>query len=118
MSLEYPKNLRLCLKRDFNFLRMESLVLRSNLANIYYVDRGLLYPRFAIGVPKSVANAVLRNRIKRLTREFIRKNWKSIPTFDYSIQFHFRSRNSKFSLELLKNLTASDVGCELHCLLN
>ena len=117
MNFNYPKNIRLRFKRDLDELRSNSSLLKSREANIYYLNRGLDYPRFAIGVSKSIASAVERNRVKRLTRDFIRKNWKSIPPYDYSIQFHFRRNKKNLDFSLDKSLNANDIVKDLSCLI-
>jgi ribonuclease P protein component len=43
------------------------------------------YPRIGITVSKKVGNAVCRNRVKRVVREFFRNNKELFVTADYNI---------------------------------
>jgi len=52
---------------------------------IVMADTELLWSRIGITVTRKVGNAVARNRIKRLVREFFRINRKLFPPADYNI---------------------------------
>ena len=48
-------------------------------------DAAYSWARIGITVSKKVGNAVIRNRIKRLIREFFRNNRLKFPVADYNI---------------------------------
>lgn len=75
------------LKRP-DFLECFTRGRRKNSANfiIFYQDRRYDQPRIGITASKKVGNAVRRNRIKRLLREFFRLyKVLFLPGVDYSI---------------------------------
>jgi ribonuclease P protein component len=48
-------------------------------------DVGLSMPRLGITVSRKVGNAVVRNRLKRILKEYFRNNKENFKNQDYSI---------------------------------
>ncbi len=81
----YDKSGRLRRRAEFISLSLSAskyytphfLILRANLDNSV--------PRIGITVKKKIGNAVCRNRIKRLIREFFRNNKELFSSADYNV---------------------------------
>ena len=58
-------------------------VLRGTCFALHYRPNGLMSPRLGLVIPKKQARAaVLRNAVKRQTRELFRRQRSSLPGFD------------------------------------
>lgn len=55
------------------------------------------WARLGVTVSKKIGNAVTRNRIKRLVREFFRTNRDRFPTADYNIIARSRAGTLRYS---------------------
>lgn len=83
-KLGYPRQRRLRHKADFQRCRLEGQRFHSAHFLLYVLDReGGNAPRSGFAVSRKVGNAVRRNRIKRILREFFRLRGMSLPAFDY-----------------------------------
>ena len=94
------------LKRP-DFLECFARGRKKNSANfiIFYQDRRIDHPRIGITVSKKVGNAVRRNRIKRLLREFFRLHKALfLPGLDYSIVVKKRCSLNIFN-DVVRELT-------------
>jgi ribonuclease P protein component len=72
---------------------------------VVWQDNDLAHARLGITVSKKVGCAVIRNRIKRFTREIFRRNRTLIPAVDLNVIARSESANMDFVFmqqELLK----------------
>jgi ribonuclease P protein component len=76
-SFSFPKGERLLNRKDFVNLNRSAKRYRTEHFTALYKENGLNITRLGITVSKRIGNAVRRNRIKRLIREFFRLNRKS-----------------------------------------
>jgi len=73
----FPKSNRLLKAADFNAVKNFRLAFRSNFFKIALKPASR--SRLGIVASRKAGNAVERNRIKRLVREFFRKNKQAFP---------------------------------------
>jgi ribonuclease P protein component len=76
-SFSFPKGERLLNRKDFVNLNRSGKRYRTEHFTTLYRENGLKHTRLGITVSKRVGNAVKRNRVKRLVREFFRQNKES-----------------------------------------
>ncbi len=70
-----PRKNRLTDLSDFERIKKEGKVVKSNFFFLSFLKNNLPFSRFGIIVSKNISNkAVKRNKIKRIVREFIRNN--------------------------------------------
>lgn len=109
----FPKSSRLLKNSSFKAVLSEKLAASDNLFIVYMAPNDTASPRLGISISKSVANSVLRNRIKRLVRETFRKNRRLIPQpFDYVVMLSAglsKSISKDSASAFLKRLTLEDV---------
>ena len=77
---------RLSRSRDFDAVYRHGRSVSTRFLTLYWFHReeALGDPRLGFAVPKSVGNAVVRNRIKRQLREIVRGRLGRVPaTNDY-----------------------------------
>ena len=80
----FPKTKRLVRNSQFKAVLARNLRISNGLLTLYMAENDCGYPRLGISVGKSLGNAVVRNRLKRLAREAFRQNQNRIPAgFDY-----------------------------------
>ncbi len=80
MPLTWEKEKRLLKRSDFSLCYNEGIKLHSRLFLAFINTKAEQnYPRVGMAVTKKVGNAVMRNRLKRLLREFCRKNQEALP---------------------------------------
>ena len=80
----FPSTQRLRKRADFLRLSHEGNKVHQSHFLLIYSHRADGVFRFGITVSRKVGNAVIRNRIKRLVREFCRHTYP-VPPADYSI---------------------------------
>jgi ribonuclease P protein component len=85
-SFSFPKGERLLNRKDFVNLNRSGKRYRTERFTALYKENGLDRTRLGITVSKKVGNAVERNRIKRLVREFYRQNKESFLN-GYDVNF-------------------------------
>lgn len=76
-SFSFPKKERLLNRKDFVNLNRSGKRDRTDHFTALFKENGFNFTRLGITVDKRVGNAVRRNRIKRLIREFYRLNKES-----------------------------------------
>lgn len=81
MALGWGKEKRLLKRADFSLCydRGDKVHSRHFLAFIY-LKEDQAFPRVGMAVTKKMGNAVARNRLKRLLREYCRRNQNSFPS--------------------------------------
>ncbi len=91
-------------QREFSNIIKNSEFFKTNEFTIYYKENNLNKKRFGIAVSSKLGNAVVRNRLKRQTREIINKlNYLFKNNQDYIIMIRKGSLSTSFSIRL-KNL--------------
>jgi ribonuclease P protein component len=78
-SLSFPKQERLLNRKDFVNLNRLGKKYRTKHFTIILKDNGQDISRLGITVSKKIGNAVKRNKVKRLLREFFRLNKLCCP---------------------------------------
>ncbi len=82
--MRLPKNRRLASNRQFKAVLDHGRRASDGLLVLYMAPNDCGYPRLGVSVGKSLGNAVVRNRVKRLLREAFRRSQNRIPPgFDY-----------------------------------
>jgi ribonuclease P protein component len=86
-------------KEEMSLLLKNGYKWECSILNIYYLINKREYNRCAICVPKKTGTAVNRNKIKRIVREFLKKNKGTTPShYDTLIRFHPKKLKIKTSL--------------------
>jgi ribonuclease P protein component len=74
---------RLLAAKDYSEVFAARRVLRGVMFAMHYRPNALPHPRLGLVIPKKQARAaVLRNAVKRQTRELFRRRRDSLPAFD------------------------------------
>lgn len=82
------------MKSDFNRLRNSGRKMSScRWLTIIFVPNTAGYLRYGFSIPRQVGSAVIRNRLRRWSREIIRNQVRQIE--DLSIDVHFIFRPQK-----------------------
>lgn len=73
---------RLSRSRDFDAVYRHGRSASTRFLTLYWFERGESVgdPRLGFAVPKTIGNAVVRNRIKRQLREIVRGRLESLPS--------------------------------------
>lgn len=82
---DFPKSARLLRRSEFLLLSDQGSPARSRHFTLLFQRKEGVPSRIGITVSRKVGNAVARNRVKRLLREFFRLNQERFPTGDYVI---------------------------------
>ena len=83
---DFPKKERLRKRKDFLEIFDEGQRRHSSHFILFYRDNGLEEVRLGITASRKVGNAVVRNRLKRLIREYYRQHKSGFaPGSDYSL---------------------------------
>lgn len=84
----FRKNQKLARPEQFRAVLAHKCCSQNDLVRLYAVANDCCYPRLGISVGKKQANAVGRNRLKRLAREAFRLCQHDIPAgYDYLLIF-------------------------------
>ena len=97
----YPKEKRLLNRADFVNLNRSGQRLHSKHLTVILKQNGLGITRLGVTVTKKTGNAVKRNRLKRLIREFFRLN-KSLFPQGYDIVVAAKKDASCLDLKKIK----------------
>jgi len=111
----FPKTKRLVRNSQFKAVLARNLRISNGLLTLYMAENDCGYPRLGISVGKSLGNAVVRNRLKRLAREAFRQNQNRIPAgFDYllmvSPQYSRKMEGRQLTFEQVKASFLALVG--------
>ncbi len=81
----FSKKYRLLNSQDFNYLKQNSLRFNHPFFRVYYKKslKSEYYSRVGISISKKVCKAHLRNRLKRVFREFFRNSDLKNTGHDY-----------------------------------
>ena len=80
----FPRKKRLISNDQFRAVLARSLCSSDELLTLYIAENECGYARLGISIGKSCGSAVIRSRLKRLSREAFRQNQGQIPNgFDY-----------------------------------
>ncbi|SNB47286.1 ribonuclease P protein component [Geobacter sp. DSM 9736] len=85
MTCGFPKEERLLKRPDFISLSAGGKKFPSSNFLVIVRKNHLGHPRVGLTVSRKVGNAVVRNRVKRLIREFFRMNKSLFDEADHSI---------------------------------
>jgi ribonuclease P protein component len=75
----FPREERIRLRADYQRIFQKGKARKAEHFRIYICPNRLPYGRLGISVGKRVGGAVIRNRLKRLVREFFRLNKSLFP---------------------------------------
>ena len=83
----WTKEHRINRSKDFQFLKRKSKRFYTEHFGIWFYDQKRDFPpvRLAVVVKKKIGKAVIRNRIRRLVREFFRLHQFELPSGDYVV---------------------------------
>ena len=86
--LLFRKNQRLKSNEQFKSVLDKRCSVRNKHFILFAAENDCSFPRLGVSVPKSVGNAVTRNRLKRFARESFRLQQHNIPqSYDYLLIF-------------------------------
>ena len=74
VDCRFEKNFRLLSASDFSELKVDSLSFKKPSFIIYYKKNNFNQSRIGLSVPKKIGKANVRNRLKRLIREYFRQS--------------------------------------------
>lgn len=75
----FPKRCRIKKSADFELIYKEGKRVFNEYFTVFLLDNGLSFSRLGVTVTKKVGRTHIRNRIKRLIREYFRLNYEDIP---------------------------------------
>lgn len=79
----FSKDDRLRSKDDFAYLKTDSIKFQSDGMVIFFKQHPLISKKIGISVSAKVGNSVVRNKIKRLIRNYFRLNKANFLNFHY-----------------------------------
>lgn len=105
--LYFRKSQRIVKDEDFSRVLSHKCFVCRRMLRLYAAPNGLNIPRFGISVSRTVGNAVLRNRYKRLGREIFRLGQHDfLAGFDYILIFAGKCKKMKSGTESLNTSKA------------
>lgn len=113
--LFFRKSQRIASDGDFSRVLSGKRFVCQGMFRLYAAPNDLEMPRFGISAGKTVGNAVVRNRLKRLGREAFRRHQHEIPpNFDYILIItqkkpNNRAKNNTISKESTPNPQFKDI---------
>jgi ribonuclease P protein component len=84
-STTFPKAIRLRQRADYVRLTQTGLKVSSKFFILLIAKDVVAEPRVGLTVSRKVGCAVVRNRVKRYLREFLRRNRDSWPNSDFVV---------------------------------
>lgn len=88
-------------KKEFTDIIKNSKYIKNNEFIIYYRNNNFNKTRFGIAISNMIGNAVIRNKLKRQTREIIDKlNYLFKKDRDYIIMIRKGSKEIDFNIRL------------------
>lgn len=101
------KSERVKSKELFNYIINNGKKYSSKAYTIFYIESDKDEPLFGISAPKKLGNAVIRNRVKRQTRELIHDTkllFKKKRNYIIIVKETFKYNSYEDNLKLLKNI--------------
>ena len=84
---------------EFNNIINKGKKINNSFFTVFYMKSKDANPRFGVSVPKRVGNAVIRNKLKRQTREIINQNKFLFPKYrNYIIIVKDKCLEEKFNI--------------------
>lgn len=82
----FPKNRRLHNRREFQRVYNDGVRISGRLFSVLLLRDAEAGPaRVGLTVSRKVGKAVVRNRVKRLFREAVRRDWQSLPEGSWAV---------------------------------
>ncbi len=96
----FTKKYRIYRQKEFELVFKNGKVFRTNIFKAYLSSNGMEFSRLAVVVSRKVGNAVLRNKVKRICREWFRKKNLSFSV-NSDLIILFRNKIDDFSGKML-----------------
>ena len=74
-----PKPNRLNLSREYYKIKKGNLFIQTPIFKVFYAESGDVQPKIGFVVSHHIGKAVVRNRVRRLLAEEVRKNLSKFP---------------------------------------
>lgn len=86
MSQQFSRENRITQRNEFELVYRTGRRLENSHFRLYVIERHESTPRLGLTIPKRVGNSVVRNRLKRLIREWFRIRKERLHALDLVIQ--------------------------------
>lgn len=86
MSQQFSRENRITRRSEFDFVYRIGRRLENSHFRLFVIQRREPTPRLGLTIPKRVGNSVIRNRLKRLIREWFRIRKEGLQALDLVIQ--------------------------------
>ena len=96
-------------KTEFNLFFRKAKRIDSAYIRVFYTPKQNNTNRFAFGVNKKIGNAVVRNKVKRRLKEFVRMNLNTINS-QFDLYFSCKTAIKTLSYSTLTKQLAAILG--------
>jgi len=107
VDCRFEKIFRLLSTSDFSELKVDSLLYKKPSFIIYYKKNNYNRSRIGLSVPKKIGKANIRNRLKRLIREYFRQS-----------NYKYLGLDALFVVSWNRNLASESLAVKEEILLN